>query len=140
MKSELKTHSDIARFINIHVTNEQLNEHVGSGDENNQISESIDFSNSSRNPLMRGLNTTLNGSGCVFTVSVNASVSIGSRGSSEISKAQSNKAVFMNTDRFATCWPGQTLQRHISTSDVQLNHYGYGPSSKSEVIELELLI
>lgn len=56
-----------------------------------------------------GLKMTLNGNGWLFTASVNAMLSIGADGSSEISNAQRSIAVLMNTDRFATYCPGQTL-------------------------------
>ena len=49
------------------------------------------------------------GKGCEFAVSVNANVSMGFFGSSRMLNAQSIIAVFMNTERLATCWPGQTL-------------------------------
>ena len=74
---------------------------------------------------MRGSNLTLNGKGRVLAVSVNAIVSIGAEGSSEILKAHSNKAVVKKrelgrkmTDQYrVACWyvrRGLTCWRRIA--------------------------
>jgi hypothetical protein len=61
--------------------------------------------------------------GCEFAASVKARVSIGCRRSCEMLNDLNNVAAFINTDRFATCCPGQTLRMNepvICTDEVSM--------------------
>lgn len=78
------------------------------------LANQIDFSTSSRKLGIRGSNRTRKGSGCALPVSVKAKLSIGEEGSSEILNAHNRYAVLINTDRLATCCPGQTLGMKVS--------------------------
>ena len=57
----------------------------------------------------RSSKTNLKGIACIFAVSEKANESIGAAGFSDTRNAHRTNAVFMNTDLFATCIPGQIL-------------------------------
>lgn len=71
---------------------------------------------------MRGSNFTRKGSGCELAVSVKARLSIGEDGSCEMLKAHSRNAELMNTDRLATCCPGQTLVTSLTVGTMLQSH------------------